>query len=155
MTLSQAKNAMRRAIDDLIDPPSTKQEKQRVWEYFNSRCAYCGRSIERSSRYGHIDHLISRANGGSNNIGNCVLACKECNGNEKRDQPWKDFLRLKCADNSTFEMRLKKIESWQTQPATRKPVTLSSEAKATKSEVEAVIAVFEKKFGKLREKVRL
>jgi hypothetical protein len=150
MTLSQAKNAMRRAISDLIDLPLTKKEKQQVWDYFNSRCAYCGKSIERTSRYGHIDHLASSAN----HIGNCVLACKECNGNEKRDQPWKDFLKLKCADNSTFAMRLKQIESWQTQPTTRKPVALSNEAKAAKSEVESAIAFFEKKFGKLREKIR-
>jgi hypothetical protein len=154
MTLSQAKNAMRRAITDLIDPPLTKNEKQQVWDYFKSRCAYCGKPIKRSSRDGHIDHLVSRANGGGNRLGNCVLACKVCNGNEKRDQPWKDFLKLKCPDNATFATRLKQIDSWQTQAAKRKPVRLSSEAKAAQSEVEAVIDVFQKKFGCLREKTR-
>ena len=154
MTLSQAKNAMRKAISDLIDQPLTKKEKQQVWGYFNSRCAFCGRSIEQTSRDGHIDHLVPRASSGSNRLGNCVLACKECNGNEKRDQSWKDFLKLKCGDNSTFALRLKQIESWQSKPATKKPVTLSGEAKAAKREVEDAIVIFEKKFVKLREKIR-
>ena len=145
---------MRKAISDLVDQPLTKKEKQQVWDYFNSRCAFCGKSIERISRYGHIDHLVSRAGSGSNQLGNCVLACKECNGNEKRDQPWKDFLKLKCGDNPTFALRLKQIESWQSKPTTKKPVTLSGEAKAAKSEVEDAIVIFERKFVRLREKIR-
>ena len=83
-----------------------------------------------------------------------MLACKECNGDEKRDQSWKDFLKLNCGKKSTFALRLRQIESWRSKPATKKPVMISGEAKAAKSEVEDAIVFFEKKFVTLREKIR-
>jgi hypothetical protein len=80
MRVSGAKNAMRRAIQDLLCPSLTKQEKDLVWEYFTSRCAYCDKRINRAHRHGHMDHLDCSATGGGNAIRNRVLACKECNG---------------------------------------------------------------------------
>jgi hypothetical protein len=41
------------------------------------QCAYCGRRVNRSTR--HIDHRISRVNGGTNHLNNLSLACAPCN----------------------------------------------------------------------------
>lgn len=145
---------MRRAISDLIDPPLSKKEKQRVWDHFDSRCAYCGCSIERTSRYGHIDHLVSRANGGGNQLGNCVLACKECNGNDKRDQDWEGFLKSKCPDRKSMAARRERILAWQDQPSSRRPLVLNDAAKAAKLRAESVIEEFERALKELRDAIR-
>lgn len=45
-------------------------------------CLYCGIPLD---KYGaSIDHLIPRAKGGTNDLDNLVLSCKDCN-NDKKD----------------------------------------------------------------------
>lgn len=88
MSLSVAKNAMHRAIEGLYYRPLKNDEKDRIWKYSHSHCAYCNKRIDRVLRHGHMDHLDCSAAGGGNYIRNRVLACKECNGNEKREQNW-------------------------------------------------------------------
>jgi hypothetical protein len=41
------------------------------------QCVYCGRRVSRGSR--HIDHRVSRTNGGTNHLNNLCLACASCN----------------------------------------------------------------------------
>lgn len=41
------------------------------------RCTYCGQRVTRRTR--HIDHSVSRANGGTNHVNNLRLACAPCN----------------------------------------------------------------------------
>ena len=41
------------------------------------RCTYCGRRVTRGTR--HIDHSVSRANGGSNHLNNLRVSCAACN----------------------------------------------------------------------------
>ena len=41
------------------------------------RCTYCGRRVTRRTR--HIDHSVSRANGGTNHLNNLRLSCAPCN----------------------------------------------------------------------------
>lgn len=41
------------------------------------RCTYCGGRVTRSSR--HIDHSMSRRNGGTNHLNNLRTACLSCN----------------------------------------------------------------------------
>jgi 5-methylcytosine-specific restriction endonuclease McrA len=43
----------------------------------NFTCRYCGASAESAEL--HVDHVISRADGGSDEIGNLVTACIPCN----------------------------------------------------------------------------
>ena len=95
MSLPVAKNAMRRAIEALFYRPLNKKEKDLIWKYFKSHCAYCNKLIDRDHRHGHMDHLDCSAFGGGNYIRNRVLACKECNGNEKREHGWKQFMKVK------------------------------------------------------------
>lgn len=154
MSLSVAKNAMRRAIADLYYRPLTTTEKDRIWKYFDSRCAYCYRRIDRALRHGHMDHLDCSASVGGNYIRNRVLACKECNGNEKREKNWKTFLRSKCADTKTFDRRKNKILEWQSQFAPLPLKTLNAEAQAAKAELEDAVKEFESKFIRFRGLIR-
>lgn len=154
MRISGAKNAMRRAIQDLLCPPLTMQEEDLVWEYFESRCAYCDKRISRADRHGHMDHLDCSATGGGNAIRNRVLACKECNGNEKREQNWKQFLKSKCKDAATFQRRRDKITGWQKRFPRPTPIVLSPQAEKAKLAVENTVKRFEEEFIRFRTLVR-
>lgn len=98
---------MRRAIAEIIDPGPTSIDP--LWEYFDSRCAYCGLALVRDARDAHTDHAQRE---GGNHIGNLVLACGKGNGDEKRDEPWRDFLRWKLPDRETFDQRERRILDW-------------------------------------------
>ena len=150
MKLSGAKNAMHRAIQDLLCRPLTTKEKDRVWEYFKSRCAYCEKRINRAHRHGHMDQIDCSATGGGNAIRNRVLACKECNGNEKREENWKRFLKSKCKDAELFHRRRDKISAWQKQFAKPIPIVLSPRAEMAKLAAELAVKEFEEKFVRLR-----
>jgi hypothetical protein len=111
ISVSTAKNVVRRCLQTIIDPALSKNEVNRLWEYFQSKCAYCGKPVAR--REAHKDHLIPFHNGGGSDLGNRVLACGACNGDEKRGEEWITFLRLKCTDAKTYRARQKTIEKWR------------------------------------------
>ncbi|GFD74088.1 HNH endonuclease [Alteromonas marina] len=111
-TPSMAKNKIKRCLWAIYDQHPKKSEVDSLWTYFESKCAYCGVEIERSSRTGHVDHLIPSAEGGSNSIHNHVLACARCNGDEKREEDWLTFLSKKSGKSSIFEQRRSNIEEW-------------------------------------------
>lgn len=111
-TPSMAKNKMRRSLIAVYDPLPSKTEAKELWNYFESRCAYCGVTIERTSRTGHLDHLVPSSEAGCNNIHNHALSCARCNGDEKREEPWKSFLAKKVQSSSVYNERKAKIESW-------------------------------------------
>jgi hypothetical protein len=154
MSLPKAKNAMRRAVEELLSRPLTASEKNRIWDYFDSRCAYCDKLIDRVARHGHMDHLDCSADGGGNYIRNRVLACKECNGNEKREGDWQEFLRSKCSDPASFKLRRQKILAWQSQFPPFVPSVLNVEAKSARRDLDAAIKNFEEKFVRFRSFVR-
>jgi hypothetical protein len=154
MSLSVAKNAMHRAIEELFCRKLTTQEKDQIWKYFNSRCAYCDKQINRELRHGHMDHLDCSANSGGNYIRNRVLACKECNGNEKRERDWREFLKSKCANDEIFLERHKKITDWQSQFLLRPPLILSPQAERARQELLASIQTFELAFVSFRSLIR-
>ena len=112
MTKSQARNAIKRALKALVDPVPKVNEKKKVWDYFENKCAFCGLEMNRAERVGHIDHLIPESKGGKNALVNRVLSCSTCNGDEKLDQDWKEFLEYKCPESSQFLERKKCIEVW-------------------------------------------
>jgi hypothetical protein len=101
-----------RCLRGIVDPYPTKTAAARVWEFFQSKCAYCGHEMKPSDRKGHQDHLIAFKHGGTNDLGNYVLACGACNGDEKLAERWETYLRQKNAGDATFLDRKAKIEKW-------------------------------------------
>ncbi|WP_201592659.1 HNH endonuclease [Psychrobacter fozii] len=117
VTPSMAKNQIKRSLLQIVDSHPNKVQKQQIWHYFDNKCAYCDIGIEHISRQGHLDHLLAVQDGGSNDVYNFVLACHICNGDEKRETPWREFLMNKCErlSESIYIERLAKIEVWQGQ----------------------------------------
>ncbi|MBS1958992.1 MAG: HNH endonuclease [Bdellovibrionales bacterium] len=107
---SQARSDIRSCLKEIVDPFSEK-DKDSVWEFFDSHCAYCNQPIERTSRLGHMDHLVPKKDG-LNHISNRVLSCNVCNGDEKRDSSWRDFILTKDGTAEDHAVRIKKIEDW-------------------------------------------
>ena len=59
------------------DAPLRQEDREYVSVRDGWRCTFCGRRVSRHTR--HIDHSVSRANGGTNHINNLRLACPQCN----------------------------------------------------------------------------
>jgi len=85
--------------------PSSKQ-KQIVYAYFESCCAYCGAPLD--GDLSTLDHLIplNRTALGLHAWGNVIACCRHCN-KEKHFKPWVEFLRSK--SGSFFEKRHARI----------------------------------------------
>jgi hypothetical protein len=118
ITPGYVKNMIRRSLRELVDPSPTKKEILQIWQYFDSECAYCGVSLNKSTKKGHIDHLISASQGGPNHKSNRVLSCADCNEKEKLDMDWNKFLAQKNNGNSKLQKRKEKILKWQEQNTT-------------------------------------
>ncbi|GGO77578.1 hypothetical protein GCM10011348_07450 [Marinobacterium nitratireducens] len=113
MSPSQARNAIKRSLKALVDPPPSRQEKETIWHYFGHACAYCGYQMTRHGRQAHLDHLIAESAGGSNRLCNLVLTCGRCNGDMKRELDWQEYLAVCCGDDKAlFSQRLKRIYDW-------------------------------------------
>lgn len=110
-TPSQARNAIKRCLTEVVDPNPTRSQINRLWKYFDSCCCYCGKRLERSKRNGHKDHLVPSAVGGENCLSNRVLSCGPCNGDQKLDADWKEFIASKCS-GKLLRARRRKIEDW-------------------------------------------
>src|SRR3954464_11422859 len=107
-SVSAAKNRMARAVESILDAwPASKDP---IWDFFGSECAYCGVKLVRDERLGHIDHATSKA---GNHMGNLVLACSVCNGDDKLDMGWRAFLEQKVSDPAVRQERIERIERWQ------------------------------------------
>lgn len=114
LTSAQIKNFVRRAFREVVDPGPDKSAVSRIWTHFESRCCYCDRQLNRAAKEGHIDHLISASKGGTNQVGNRVLSCPQCNEKEKLDRDWREFLNDKCPQSAVLAERVARIEAWRT-----------------------------------------
>lgn len=117
-----AKNKIKRCLTAIYDPYPSKRVVDQLWEYFNSHCIYCEKSITRSTRTGHLDHLLAAAEGGNNGIHNFALSCAQCNGDEKREENWLDFLERKAPSPESYQLSKEKLEQW-TSMAQRIPLS--------------------------------
>jgi HNH endonuclease len=149
MTPPQARNAIRRAIIGTVDAYPNDLQIDRIWSFFGSSCAYCGRSLVRGKREAHIDHLVPSGLGGSNALSNFVLSCGNCNGDEKREENWESFLRRKVPDNGTFRRRKRSIESWITTCSDATPCDADL-LKIANREADRVISSFNAALKKVR-----
>lgn len=64
-----------------------KSERIKVYNKFNGRCAYCGKSLENDWQ---VDHLIPKRNGGTDDISN-LLPCQKILNHYKRALPLEMF----------------------------------------------------------------
>lgn len=135
---------MRKAVEEIVDPGPDSVDA--LWEHFKARCAYCGRELSRDRREGHVDHADAR---GGNHLGNLVLACGSCNGDEKREGPWSDFLRRKTSDDALFAEREQRIAAWFSLHR-RAPVGESPQVARVRQEIEELIGQFAERCDELR-----
>ena len=57
--------------------PISKEIRQLVYNKCNGHCAYCGCELEYKDM--QVDHVLAVGRGGSNDIGNLLPACRQCN----------------------------------------------------------------------------
>jgi hypothetical protein len=138
---------MRRAVAEIVDPSPT--DVGPVWDYFKDRCAYCDKWMKRDARIGHVDHAKA---GGGNHLGNLVLACPECNGDAKRDEPWQHFLRRTVQDHDEASRREVRILAWFALHP-KEELRHSGDAERVRTEIEQLISDFSAKCDKLRQMV--
>jgi len=143
-SVSQAKNRMRRAVDYVLDP--TPRSVDELWNYFGSVCAYCGTNLDRTARSAHVDHAVV---GGGNQLGNLILSCGSCNGDEKREESWREFLARKVVDPDVRAARKRRIEEWFALHAVD-PYVPSQDVVRARAEAEAFIEAFGAKCAELR-----
>jgi 5-methylcytosine-specific restriction endonuclease McrA len=130
---SKAKNQMRRSLQAILDPHPTREGLAELWRFFESKCAYCGLVLDKVSRAGHVDHVVSYSSGGTNCIFNHVLSCGRCNGDEKREEHWESFLRRKIENSVQYEARRLRIEEWLARSPKR------HKSNASQAEADAII----------------
>ena len=65
-----------------------KIDRQKVYDKYNGHCAYCGKAITIKDM--QVDHILSKRNGGTDDITNLNPSCRMCNHYKR------------AADNETF-----------------------------------------------------
>jgi hypothetical protein len=150
VTPSYAKNVIRRALRSVVDAEPDNHDVSRMWKHFESTCAYCGHLLIKTNREGQADHLVSATRGGINHISNRVLSCPPCNGDEKRDEDWLEFLRKKNPDSNVFETRRRRVESWVVAQAPSQMVAI--DMGQLNREIERAVSAFDAAIANLRQK---
>jgi hypothetical protein len=149
-SVSQAKNIMRRTLSEIVDSGLTRSQKDELWLHFDGKCAFCAEPIDRSSRTGHVDHLETD---GGNGPRNRVLACARCNGDEKRDRDWREFLDEKSESVEVLAQRRSIIDSWVSAHPQREHPN-STELDEALQEAERLVEAFHSACNRLREAVK-
>lgn len=149
-TASMARNGIRRALVGVLDRYPSKGEIGRLWEFFDGHCVYCDAPLSRQLRNGHTDHLIAVAAGGSNHLSNFVLSCGSCNGDERRESDWLDFLKSKSAgDDQQLNRRRLKILAWAASIGESPPAPDSHRTMLVQAQIAAATDAFDKAHGAL------
>lgn len=139
---------MLRATQEILDPTPTNIGP--VWDHFESRCAYCDVALDIAGRSAHIDHAEA---GGGNHLGNLVLSCGSCNGDEKREMPWRGFVASKARSENEAAARVARIEEWaRLHP--RSAESTPPEALRVADEIRALAVEFSAKCAELRAAVK-
>lgn len=114
---SQAISHIKAGLKAIVDPHPSADELAQMWKFFRDddgpyQCAFCDGAIVPGTSGAHRDHLLSRKHGGLNHISNRVPACYRCNGNDKREMDWRDFLRSRPGTEEDFRRREARIMAW-------------------------------------------
>lgn len=73
---------------DGYEDVASPEDLDKMREYFNYSCAYCGKSLINETE--SIDHIVPRSQGGKHNIENLVISCMSCN-DKKFTKSLEDF----------------------------------------------------------------
>jgi hypothetical protein len=90
--------------------------------------------------------------GGSDHISNRVLARGVCNGDDKREADWRDFLRVKTDTDAEYHGRLQRIEMWVADHRTAAPVMSADLREFVEKHIEQALQAFDHSLGAIREK---
>jgi hypothetical protein len=85
---------VQRGLREILNERFISIEEWRIiLDFFDRRCAFCGREHTGNNRTGIVpDHLIPASKFGELCIGNTVPACQDCN-DKRGDNDWLQFLR--------------------------------------------------------------
>jgi hypothetical protein len=147
---SLAKNMIRRSLHGIIDPHPTDVEVDRLWQYFDARCAFCDRKVGITPKDAHVDHLEAGEGGGANHVSNRVLACADCNEKEKRQIPWRDFLRRKANSLEEYAEREARIEEWLRLTRTDRHRVSDDILRQAENEIDAVVQSYDEALIRIR-----
>jgi len=67
--------------------------RKRVWDKTDGHCAYCGKKLDITSAW-HVDHIEPRSRGGTDNIGNLIASCPNCNTRKGTRTPFNFEIHL-------------------------------------------------------------
>jgi hypothetical protein len=81
-------------------------------------------------------------------LSNRVLSCASCNGDEKRERDWREFLREKNADADVFDLRCLAIERWVAKGSVASRTVVDLEL--LKREIDRAIGAFDMAVQNLR-----
>lgn len=81
-----------RAAADNMPFVVVKKELDKLYNFFNGHCSYCGAQETDSSRTFHVDHVTPTSLGGHHAADNLILSCSTCNG-AKHNKPLLTFYR--------------------------------------------------------------
>jgi hypothetical protein len=109
---SISKNSVKRMLLSLVDFEPTWNEINEMLGYFGYECFYCGKEFVSLREDFTLDHVVPRAQNGTNCIANRVPACTRCNCHERRDKPFEEFLRTKCKTDAEFEEKRSVVAFW-------------------------------------------
>ncbi len=120
-------------IDDYIDTHGfarasiafridmVKYTRCRLSEAQNHRCCWCGRHTTDERGRGHsatVEHVVPKAEGGSDDMDNLVMACMRCN-NERGRRSAEDYLTELVRRRSEYTARQFR-QSWLSSQRRRK-----------------------------------
>jgi len=156
-TPGYVKNMIRRSLREIIDPSPSKKDENKIWEFFQNQCAYCGTQVQKSQKgvqlqktkkEGHIDHLLPSSLSGPNYISNRVLACATCNQAEKLDGEWHEFILSKNKALDLARARIAKIHEWQ--ELNGKPVLDKDKLRQIEKLSDSAVAFYQAKVNEAR-----
>ena len=100
---------------DRLPAATVSFSRRNIFKRDHYTCQYCGRQPGMEELT--LDHVIPRAQGGSSQWDNCVLACLECNKRKADRTPEQAKMRLKRMPaqpgwNLQYAFHQQRIESW-------------------------------------------
>jgi len=96
-----------------VENPSRREiTKNTLIERQGSKCLYCGTSLGWDNT--EIDHIVSRATGGSSRVSNLAAVCRPCNA-DKGKQPFGTWAKTTTRADVNLEEAIKRVRDWDRQ----------------------------------------